>query len=142
MASGDSRPRILVVDDDEATTELLRETLGAQRFRVDVARTTEEALPLILFHDYGGILLDLVLPDVNGLTLYRQIARRRPALAPRVIFVTGALGGGEAGRLVRLVDNRILMKPFDPDDVIDAVRSVVSGPEPRAPAPQAGGARR
>jgi DNA-binding response OmpR family regulator len=129
MEPGGPLQRILVVDDDQVITDLLSETLRAQRFQVDVARTTEEALPLILFHDYSGILLDLVLPDVNGLTLYRQIARRRPALAPRVIFVTGALEGGEAGRFVRLVNNRVLMKPFDPGDVIDAVLSVVRRPE-------------
>jgi DNA-binding response OmpR family regulator len=121
--------RILVVDDDEAIADLLSETLRSQRFQVDVARTTEEALPLILFHDYSGILLDLVLPDVNGLSLYRQITRRRPGLAARVIFVTGALQGGDAGRFMRLVNNRVLMKPFDPGDVIDAVLSVVGHPE-------------
>lgn len=127
MDHGATGQRILVVDDDEVIAELLSETLRSQRFLVDVARTTEEALPLIMFHDYSGILLDLVLPDVNGLSLYRQIARRRPGLAARVIFVTGALQGGEAGRFVRLVSNRVLMKPFDPGDVIDAVQSV-AGP--------------
>ena len=129
MDPGAPRQRILVVDDDEASADLLSETLRSQRFHVDVARTTEEALPLILFHDYSGILLDLVLPDVNGLSLYRQIARRRPGLAARVIFVTGALQGGDAGRFMRLVNNRVLMKPFDPGDVIDAVLSVVGHPE-------------
>jgi DNA-binding response OmpR family regulator len=116
--------RILVVDDDEAIAELLAETLAAEHYRVDVAGSCEDALPLILFNDYDGILLDLVLPDSNGLSLYRQIVRRRPSLAPRVIFVTGALEGGEAGRFIRLVANRVLLKPFDPADAAQAVREV------------------
>ncbi len=129
---GPEPQRILVVDDDEAIAELLSETLAAERYRVDIAGSCEDALPLILFNDYDGILLDLVLPDTNGLSLYRQIARRRPSLGPRVIFVTGALEGGEAGRFIRLVANRVLLKPFDLADVVRAVREVAEprgGPE-------------
>src|SRR5207245_1660838 len=115
---------------------LLAETLQGQRYHVDVARTSEDALPQILFHDYSGILLDLVLPDTNGLTLYRQIMRRRPALGPRVIFVTGALERSEAAKFVRLVRAPVLRKPFDLRDLIATVRSVAATPAPGGAAPR------
>ena len=120
--------RILAVDDDETILELLAQTLATQHYQVDVARTSEDALPQILFHDYSGILIDLVLPDSNGLALFRQIARRRPALRSRVIFVTGALDTGEAVKFVRLVNAPVLRKPFDLGDLINAVRRVASPP--------------
>ena len=119
-------PRILAVDDDDAVLDLLADTLGGEHYQVDVARSSEDALPLLLFHDYRGVLIDLVLPDRNGLALYRQIARRRPALRSRVIFLTGALNSAEAVRLVRLVDTPVLLKPFDPGDLVAAVHRIAA----------------
>ncbi|HEX9427012.1 MAG TPA: response regulator [Candidatus Polarisedimenticolia bacterium] len=116
--------RILAVDDDELILDLLSQTLASQRYHVDVARTCEDALPKILFNDYSGILLDLVLPDSNGLGLFRQIARRRPAMRSRVAFLTGALDTGEAVRFVRLVNVPVLRKPFDLGDLISTVRQL------------------
>src|SRR5262249_7258957 len=65
--------RILAVDDDETILELMATALAGQQFKVDVARTCEDALPMILFRDYCGIILDIILPDANGLSLFRQI---------------------------------------------------------------------
>ena len=118
--------RILAVDDDEVFLDLMAGTLRAERFNVDVARTCEDALPQILFHDYSGILLDLILPDANGLSLFRKIVRRRPALASKVIFITGALDYGEAMRFSRLVDNHLLLKPFRLADLLATVRRVIA----------------
>jgi DNA-binding response OmpR family regulator len=124
--SGVANRRVLAVDDDETILDLLAQTLETQRYDVDVARTCEDALPQVLFRDYSVILIDLILPDTNGLSLYRQITRRRPSLRSRVIFVTGALDTGEAVRFVRLVNAPILRKPFDLGDLIATVRRLDS----------------
>ena len=118
--------RVLAVDDDETILELMSTALTGQQFHVDVARTCEDALPMILFRDYCGIILDLILPDANGLSLFRQIARRRPALRQRVIFVTGAMDRQEANRFVKLINNRVLLKPFRLNDLVAAVRQLDS----------------
>ena len=118
----DEEHRILAVDDDEIILELMAETLRGQRYHVDVATSCQDALPLLMFRDYCGIILDLVLPDANGLSLYRQIARRKPMMRPRVIFVTGAMDKREARRFVKLLDNPVLLKPFRLDDLVEAVR--------------------
>ncbi len=116
--------RILAVDDDEALLTLMSSTLVSHDYEVDVARNCKDALPMIMFRDYCGVLLDLILPDANGLSLFRQIARRRPALRPRVIFVTGAMDRQEASRFVAMIHNRILLKPFRLEDLVRAVRQV------------------
>ena len=118
----DEKHRILAVDDDEIILDLMAETLRSQRYHVDVAKSCQDALPLLMFRDYCGVILDLILPDANGLSLYRQIARRKPLMKPRVIFVTGAMDKREARRFVKLLDNRVLLKPFRLNDLVEAVR--------------------
>src|SRR5262245_31591764 len=118
----DETHRILAVDDDEIILELMAETLRGQKYHVDVATTCQDALPLLMFRDYCGVILDLVLPDANGLSLYRQIARRKPLMKARVIFVTGAMDKREARRFVKLLDNKVLLKPFRLNDLVEAIR--------------------
>jgi len=124
----DETHRILAVDDDPMILDLMVATLSGQRYQVDVARTCKDALPLILFRDYCGVILDLLLPDANGLSLYRHIARRRPALRSRVIIVTGAMDSDEARRFVKLIDTQVLLKPFRLGDLVKAVRHIESRP--------------
>jgi DNA-binding response OmpR family regulator len=116
--------RILVVDDDQPILDLMTQVLGLNSFRVETARTVEEALPLALSGRHHGILIDVILPDANGLVLYRKINREDPSLGSRVIFVTGMLDRGEVERFRRLVGNRLLLKPFDLNDLLEAVRGV------------------
>jgi DNA-binding response OmpR family regulator len=120
--NADETHRILAVDDDEIILELMAETLRGQKYHVDVATSCQDALPLLMFRDYCGVILDLILPDANGLSLYRQIARRKPLMKPRVIFVTGAMDKREARRFVKLLDNKVLLKPFRLNDLVEAVR--------------------
>jgi len=120
--SPDEEHRILAVDDDEIILQLMAEALRGQRYQVDVATSCQDALPLLMFRDYCGVILDLILPDANGLSLYRQIARRKPVLRPRVIFVTGAMDKREARRFVKLLDNPVLLKPFHLEELVEAVR--------------------
>jgi len=121
-ADSDESHRILAVDDDEIILELMAETLRGQKYHVDVATSCQDALPLLMFRDYCGVILDLVLPDANGLSLYRQIARRKPLMKQRVIFVTGAMDKREARRFVKLLDNKVLLKPFRLNDLVEAIR--------------------
>jgi len=116
------------VDDDEAILDLITQTLDARRYQVDAVRSCEDALPRILSRDYHGILLDLILPDSNGLALFRQIRRQRPALEQRVIFLTGALDEERVKRFRRVAGDRLLLKPFDLMNLTEMVRSVVSAP--------------
>lgn len=123
-SDADEAHRILAVDDDEVILELMAETLRGQKYHVDVATSCQDALPLLMFRDYCGVILDLVLPDANGLSLYRQIARRKPLMRQRVIFVTGAMDKREARRFVKLLDNKVLLKPFRLTDLVEAVRNL------------------
>jgi len=119
-------PRILAIEDDDLMLEYLSSALDSERFTVDTAPSCEEALRQILFRDYAIILMDLILPDGNGLQLFRQIARRRPSFRERIIFITGALSRREARRFAKLVDNPLILKPFRLEDLVAAVRSIAA----------------
>jgi CheY-like chemotaxis protein len=121
-------PRILVVDDDEAVQEVVVQTLETAGFRTGAAGSMQEAQDLALDQDFSGLVLDLILPDSNGLTLYRRLQRLRPRLAPRTVFITGMLDDEEIGRFVKRVGNPLLLKPFDLDALVQAVRRAISTP--------------
>jgi len=121
-------PRILVVDDDEAVQDLVTQTLAAAGFRTGTAGSMQDAQERALDEDYSGMVLDLILPDSNGLTLYRRLQRLRPQLAPRTVFITGMLDDEEIGRFLKRVGNPLLLKPFDLDELVERVRRVVSTP--------------
>lgn len=114
--------RILVVDDDAPMLEVIGRLLTLNAFEVDVARSVEDALPMALSGGYDGLVLDLILPDGNGLHLYRKVARRLPGMAGRAVFVSGRLDRDEIRRFQRVVGNRVLVKPFDLNELLRAVR--------------------
>lgn len=121
-------PRILVVDDDDGVLDLVSQTLEGSGFRVGTATTVGEAQDRALDEEYGALVLDVILPDANGLTLYRRLQRLRPLLPPRTVFITGMLDDDEIHRFLRRVGNPLLVKPFDLDELVDTLRRLVSTP--------------
>lgn len=81
--------RVLAVDDEPHTRELIRAALSRHGYRVDVARNSHEALVLMEETPYQCLILDLRMPGMNGEDLFGIIRRDRPDLAERVVFMTG-----------------------------------------------------
>jgi CheY-like chemotaxis protein len=110
----------LVVDDDPALTGLFLTLLERQGFSVDCAPNGRAAFDSIRRGTYSVILLDLMMPDVNGLELLDRLGRDSPSLLRRVIVLTGA-----AQPLVDEVDTskiwRLIRKPFDLNELISHV---------------------
>lgn len=65
--------RILLVDDDEQLMDILADQLIAQRYAIDVANTGEIGREFVRLFNYDLVVLDLVLPDINGIDLCRQL---------------------------------------------------------------------
>ena len=74
---------------------------------------------------FDVIVCDLKMPRVDGPAFYRAIAASSPALARRVIFVTGDVAGTEAERFLDETGCRWLPKPFRLSDLLRTVREVV-----------------
>ncbi|WP_130835371.1 response regulator [[Erwinia] mediterraneensis] len=118
------KPAILVVDDERAVCELLRDVLSEHVFTVYTCHQGKEVVPLLAKHpDIALVMLDMMLPDTNGLLVLQQMQRLRPDLL--VIMLTGM--GSEADMVVGLemgADDYIA-KPFNPRVVVARARAAL-----------------
>lgn len=113
--------RILVIDDDLAIRVLLQAVL--KRMKFDVALAEDGAAGLEKLQHDGGfdlILLDLMMPRLNGYEFIDQIAHRYPEHRPHIIVFTAAGKRGVDKIPADAVCNSIL-KPFDLDTFIDII---------------------
>lgn len=115
-----AQKRILVADDDESVRGMLGRVLRQRGLEVDVASDGAEALGLLDAHTYSVILLDLLMPGVDGFGVLRALQGLENHALPIVLVVTGA-----DRAVVERVDTRIvhgvIRKPFDPHDVATIV---------------------
>jgi len=118
------KPAILVVDDDTAVCELLQDVLHEHVFAVHVCHNGEDALTLAAnTPDVALVLLDMILPDINGLMVLQRLQKVRPDLP--VVMLTGL--GSESDVVVGLemgADDYIA-KPFNPRVVVARVKAVL-----------------
>jgi CheY-like chemotaxis protein len=117
---------VLLVEDEHALAGALVEALTDAGLMVEHAGDGEEALARIRNGTtYDLVICDLKMPRVDGITLYRAIAAAVPALARRVIFVTGDVAGTETERFLEESGCRWLAKPFRLADLLRAVRDTL-----------------
>ncbi|AIR60387.1 response regulator transcription factor [Klebsiella sp. Ap-873] len=118
------KPAILVVDDDKAICDVLRDVLSEHVFDVLVCHSGNEALQIVASEpSVALILLDMMLPDTNGLLVLQQVQKLRPALP--VVMLTGM--GSESDVVVGLemgADDYIA-KPFNGRVVVARVKAVL-----------------
>ncbi|MCU5772561.1 response regulator transcription factor [Erwiniaceae bacterium BAC15a-03b] len=118
------KPAILVVDDDKAICELLNDVLSEHGFTLYSCHCGEDALALLAGHrEISLVMLDMILPDTNGLLVLQQMQRTRPDLL--VIMLTGM--GSESDIVVGLemgADDYIA-KPFNPRVVVARAKAVL-----------------
>ena len=113
---------ILVVDDDPMYTTMLRIILEGEGYTVTMIESAVRALESLDFNEYDLILLDVVMPDMDGLELCRRI--RATSRVP-ILFVTvrsdisDKLLGLQAGA------DDYLAKPFDPDELLARIRALL-----------------
>ena len=117
---------VLLVEDETALAAAVGEALTDAGLNVDHAGDGEEALARVRQKTYDVVICDLKMPRVDGMTLYRAIAAATPALARRVIFVTGDVVGTDAERFLDDSGCPWLAKPFRLGDLLRAVRETLA----------------
>ncbi|MFM9326992.1 response regulator transcription factor [Paenibacillus mesotrionivorans] len=113
---------ILIVDDEERIRRLLRMYLEKEGYSIEEAEDGETALQLALEKDYDLILLDLMLPGIDGVEV---CARLRQFKATPVIMLTAK--GEEANRVqgFEVGTDDYVVKPFSPREVIYRVKAIL-----------------
>jgi PAS domain S-box-containing protein len=118
--------RVLVVEDEPALAQAVSEALEDAGFKVDRASDGEEGLTRLTEANYDLIVCDLKMPRIDGMQFYRAMAAATPALARRVIFVTGDVAGTDAERFLEETGCRWLSKPFRLGDLLRSARDTLS----------------
>jgi len=106
---------ILIIDDDTGIRDGSSIVLKRQGFEVYEATTGEEASSLLQEYDFDLILLDLKLPDVNGLDFLKQIRETDQLVSVIIITAFGTVQN--AVEAMRLGANDFLSKPFEPEEL-------------------------
>jgi PAS domain S-box-containing protein len=117
---------VLVVEDEAALAAAVAEGFTDAGFVVDRAGDGEEGLARIARRPYDLVVCDLKMPRVDGIQFYRAAASANPALARRIIFVTGDVAGTDAERFLEETGCRWLAKPFRLADLLRAAREVLA----------------
>lgn len=117
-----NKPSILVVDDDHKILRLLRIELTAQGFGVTMAERGDEALATIERHRPDLVVLDIIMPGMDGLSVLRAL--RQTSGVP-VILLTAK--GSDADKIMglELGADDYLPKPFNPEELTARVRAVM-----------------
>ncbi len=116
---------ILVVDDDEGILNLAREILEHEGYRVDTASSSRDALGRARSKGYDLVILDLILPDTDGVILRNKLKRLMPGIEGRTIFMTGFTSKDPVLDYLRSVSTELIHKPFRPDDLLQAVGRIL-----------------
>jgi len=114
--------KILIVDDEDRIRRLLRMYLERENYMIDEASNGDEALELSLNNDYSLILLDLMMPGLDGLEVCREL--RKLKTTP-IIMLTAK--GEESNRVqgFEVGTDDYIIKPFSPREVVLRVKALL-----------------
>lgn len=118
--------RVLVVDDEVEIAELVRDMLHMAAYEVETVSTGGSALQRLRETHFDAVVADLHMPGVDGMAMWREVGRVEPAMARRMLFVTGDTLGGEASRFFAETGCPSLDKPFRKADLLARVAERVA----------------
>lgn len=119
----DMEAKILIVDDEEAVLSYLGVALAADGYTIIEAAGGPEALEIIRCEDFDLVLCDLMMADVNGLQVLREVREHRPDAA--FILMSAYASLRSAITAIRLGASDYLLKPFDDDDLRSRVKNAI-----------------
>ena len=116
---------ILIVEDHQLTLEALQSLMTAEGFAVETAESGEQAIEKIALKKYDAVILDIMLPRVDGFEVCRRIKAEPKNMGTPVIMLT-ALDVPDIGtRSAEAGANDVILKPFEPEDLIARLKKLL-----------------
>lgn len=122
--------RILIVEDEPKTGEYLQKGLNESGFVTDLARDGVDGLQLALEQDYDAIVLDVMLPNLNGWQVLEQLRKRKKT---PVLFLTARDEVDDRVKGLELGADDYLVKPFAFTELVARLRSLLRRGAAREP---------
>jgi two-component system response regulator PilR (NtrC family) len=113
--------RILIVDDEEVVRDVLSTLLTGESYSVDFAQTGNQALEKVRERDYSVVLLDLMMPDIDGFQVLEEFKKMENN--PVTLVLTAFASIEKAVRATKLGAFDFITKPFKNDEIVLAVKN-------------------
>lgn len=118
--------RLLVVDDEAEIAELIGEMLSGAGYEVMTAESGAVALAMLAEARFDAIVSDLHMPDIDGAQLWREVKAGHPALARRMLFVTGDTLSPIARQFLNEARCDSLNKPFSKQELLGRITALLT----------------
>ena len=123
-----NEPKLLVVDDEEVICEGCRRIFTRQGFEVEKCSDACQGLRLASEHDYSAILLDIKMPEMDGIAFLEALRKEKPTVP--VVLMTGYPSVSNAASAMRLGASDYVTKPFTPEEISQAVHRLLHSERP------------
>ena len=110
------KTRVLLVDDEEEFVQALSERLKIRDYDVTISLTGEDAIEKIKHYNFDVVILDVLMPRMDGIDALKMIKRMKPLI--EVIMLTGHATVETAIEGMKLGANDYLMKPCETEDLV------------------------
>jgi excisionase family DNA binding protein len=121
---GLSGPRILIVDDDAGTRAFVRASLEVEGFDVTEAESAKVGLAVVEEETPDLILLDVMMPQMDGWEMLRRVQERHGGAIP-VVMLSGKVDESSAGEAEERGASGFIGKPFDPQQLVDRAKQIL-----------------
>ena len=120
-------PNILIVDDEPNIVMSLEFLMRKNGYQVGIARNGTEALAAIAATPYDLVLLDVMMPDVDGYQVCRQLRQHPDRADTKVIFLSAKSREVDVQKGYEVGDDLYIPKPFSTRQLMEKVRELLSG---------------
>lgn len=121
---------IMIVDDDEQTIQLVEHTLNSAGHTTCVAKNGQEALELVTEEKPDLILMDLYMPDIDGVEVITNLQESKLTMNIPIIVISGATKELEFMQTSLLGPVSYIEKPFSPKDLVYRVKTILNKTPP------------
>ena len=116
---------VLIVDDEPSVAKTVKIILDAEGFDTEIAFSGDECLKLMEGKSYSVVLLDIMMPKMNGWQVFEEIQKRSPS--QKVAFLTVIkYSNAVVGKLEKEGLAGYINKPFENEDLVNRVKAITS----------------
>jgi len=125
-----NQARVLIVEDEEYLRDIYKEIITEQGFYVETASEGNEGLEKVKKGGWDLILMDIILPNIDGIEIIRKTKTTDPPKIPnkKVVFLTNLDKDKEMEQALSLGDGYIIKSQITPDALMGKIRTYLAAP--------------